>query len=208
VRKVVVFARQPVPGRVKTRLAAEIGGERAASVYQALLDHTLDVVRKVNADVIVSLAERAHRSWTAALELPTEIQPIGDLGSRLRECFRRRFAEGAERVAIIGSDNPSIAAGHLETALSTLDETRMVLGPAEDGGYWLVAQRSPGIDLFTGIPWSSSSTLDATRTRLRSLGVEWREFDTLADVDTADDLERALNDPRVPHSLRVRLRRL
>ncbi len=81
----------------------------------------------------------------------------------------------------------------------------MALGPAADGGYWLVAQQRPGVDLFTGIPWSSPDTLAATRRRLEALGATWVELDRLNDLDTEADLRAALADPRLAPELRDRL---
>ena len=87
-----------------------------------------------------------------------------------------------------------------------MDTHPVVLGPAVDGGYWLVGQRPPGIDLFSSIPWSTSSTLAATRERLSSLGTRWHELDELADLDTEQDLLRALSSRSVDSELADRLR--
>jgi rSAM/selenodomain-associated transferase 1 len=205
----VVFARQPVPGRVKTRLAAGIGPARAAAVYDVLLLHTIETARSTSVETIVSFAEPPDPTWTPAPAPDAhEVQGQGDLGDRMGECFRRRFDEGADRVVIIGSDNPWFRSEHVHRAFAALDDEPVVLGPARDGGYWLVGQRAPGFDLFTGVPWSSRDTLDATRDRLRTLGILWRELETLADIDTASDLERALGDCRTPASLVAALRPL
>lgn len=201
----VVFAREPIPGRVKTRLAEGVGAALAASIYTALFDHTLATARESGDEIVVSLASDPDPSWAAALGCRIEIQGRGDLGERMAECFRRRFAEGATRGVIVGSDNAHLRSDHLRSAMAALDARRVVLGPAVDGGYWLVGQRTPGIDLFSGISWSSPETLDATRSRLRAAGVEWSELETLPDIDTVEDLRRAIEDPRLPAALRERL---
>lgn len=201
----VIFAREPIAGMVKTRLAAGIGANAATEVYRKLLDHTIETARSTGIDAVVSLAEKPAEAWAAGLGLPAEIQGEGDLGRRMSDCFRDRFAGGATRAVLIGSDNAHIRPDHIRQAFAALNNHRMVLGPAEDGGYWLVGQQIPGIDLFRGIPWSDPSTLHATRQRLRKLDVDWCELETLPDIDTTEDLQRTMEDPRIDPGLRERL---
>ena len=189
---IVVFGREPVPGRVKTRLARTVGAARAAELYRSLLEHTLAEAVATGVPVVLSFAEAPAGVWTPPVEVAVETQCAGDLGRRMRDAFRRRFAEGAGRVLLVGSDCPGITAAALAGALALLESRPVVLGPARDGGYWAVGQRAPGVDCFTGVPWSSPDTLRATRRRLEALGVAWAETVTLADVDTADDLPGGL----------------
>lgn len=184
----VVFGREPVPGRVKTRLARDIGAERAAAVYTRLLEWTLIEAMATGIAVVLSLAEAQTGCWTPPEGPLVEVQGHGDLGQRMSEAFRRRFAEGADRVLLIGSDCPGVTRVHLLKAIEVLGDAAVVLGPSEDGGYWAIGQQAPGVDCFTGVPWSSSETLQATRDRLRLRHVDWAETETLADVDTAEDL--------------------
>lgn len=201
----VIFAREPVAGKVKTRLAEGVGAETAASIYASLLEHTIATARTIGIKVVVSLAAVPTANWMATLGFPFESQGRGDLGVRMGECFQRRFFEGCTRTVIIGSDNAHLHPDHIRSAFAALELNPVVLGPAEDGGYWLVGQQTPGVDLFSDIPWSSPATLDATRNRLQTLGVEWRELQTLPDIDTQEDLQRAIEDPSVPVQLRRRL---
>jgi len=203
---VVVFGREPAAGRVKTRLAAGIGGLAAARVYAVTLDHTLTVAVGSGARVVLSLAGPPSGAWAREIDTPIELQTSGDLGDRMADAFRRRFAEGETRVMIVGSDCPWMTAEHLRSAASALDENDVVLGPAVDGGYWLVGQRPPGVDLFTGIPWSSHSTLAQTRRRLAEIDASWIETERLRDIDTRQELLVALEDPSLPEELRRRLR--
>lgn len=203
--RLVIFARTPVPGLVKTRLAAGLGAGPAASVYGALLDHTLATARRSGVEIVVSLSADPDPGWRSSIGCRVEVQGRGDLGQRMAECFRRRHAEGAVRTVIIGSDNARLRTDHIAVAFAALDDGPVALGPAEDGGYWLLGQRAPGVDLFTGVPWSSPDTMAATRSRLVALGVEWAELETLPDIDTEEDLRRALEDPRVDSDLRRRL---
>jgi hypothetical protein len=122
--------------------------------------------------------------------------------------FAGRFAAGAERVVLVGSDCPGVGAAHVREAAAALAAAPVVLGPAADGGYWLVAQRRPGLDLFTGIPWSASGTLAATRRRLEDLGASWLELEALSDIDTEEDLRSALADETLATGLRRRLQEI
>jgi hypothetical protein len=204
---VVVFGREPVPGRVKTRLAATIGADRAAAVYEVLLEHTVRTAASSGARTILSLAEEPSAQWAGAGAVDlTEVQPTGSLGHRLLEAFRRRFAEGEHTVVIIGSDCPMLTVDHLASAADALASVPVVLGPAEDGGYWLVGQRPPGLDLFSEIRWSHPRTLHQTRQRLQSMQARWREIECLRDVDDGADLEAAIEDPSTPGNLGARLR--
>ncbi len=190
---VVVFAREPVAGVTKTRLAAGIGPEAAARVAAILLEHTLLGAAAVGCPVTVSLADRPSEEWAGRLGIPWEVQRGTGLGERMAGAFERRFAAGATRVVLVGSDCPGLSGGHLRSALGALDDVPVVLGPAGDGGYWCVGQQAPGVALFDGVPFSCRSTMRRTRERLRALDVPWAEIATLDDVDTAADLRRALD---------------
>jgi len=203
---VVVFGREPIPGRVKTRLAAGVGDEVAARVYAVLLDHALHTAADGGSRVVLSLDEAPSLSWAARIGVPFEIQSGEGLGGRMAEAFALRFAEGEDRVVVVGSDCPGMATRHLSSAAEELERAEVVLGPATDGGYYLVAQRPPGVDLFSDIPWSTGATMTATRQRLSRLGTEWIELDELSDVDTEADLAAMIDDPSTPALLARRVR--
>lgn len=203
---VVVFGREPVPGQVKSRLAEDIGPEAAAQIYSATLDHALDIARSSGARVVLSLADVPSGRWVRDLGCALEIQRGRDLGERMDDAFGRRFAEGEERVVVVGSDCAWIKPTHIGKAVVKLGGRDAVLGPANDGGYWLVAQKPPGLAMFARIPWASPDTMDTTRKRITALGGTWSELEELVDIDTAEDLEMILEDPRTPEALRRRLR--
>lgn len=185
---VVVFGREPIPGRVKTRLARDIGVERATALYTTMLEWTVVEALATGLPVVLSLAEALTGGWTPPEGPRVEVQGCGDLGQRMSEAFRRRFDEGMDRVLLIGSDCPGATGDRLLQAIDGLERAPVVLGPSKDGGFWAIAQRSPGVDCFSEVPWSSSTTLRMTRERLRTIGVDWVETETLADVDTGEDL--------------------
>jgi rSAM/selenodomain-associated transferase 1 len=199
---VVVYGREPVAGRVKTRLAASIGDEAAAALYRLLLARSIQQVIQSGFHAILALSDEPSASWRAPVGMVQELQSGDDLGERLRNTFERRFSEGWSTVIVVGSDCAEMTADHIRSAATTLEGCDVVVGPAEDGGYWLIGQRAPGTDLFTGIPWSSHTTMEATRNRLRETGVSWSEVEPLSDVDTIDDLRRVLATKALDDELR------
>ena len=203
---VVVFGREPIPGRVKSRLAVGVGEEVAALVYRELLGHTLRVAGSIDADVVLALAEPPARGWRPERAVAVEVQVAGDLGRRLADAFARRFAEGYRRVVVVGSDCPELAPHHFRAAFDGLAMHPIVLGPAWDGGYWLVGARAPGVDLFRDIPWSTGQVLEATRARLRAVDAGWLELERLHDLDTDADLRRVLAQESLGGKLHSRLR--
>jgi rSAM/selenodomain-associated transferase 1 len=203
---VVVFGREPIIGKGKSRLAARIGAEAAARIYKVLLEHTLEMATGSGARTVLSLADIPSGSWARGLDVAVEIQRGDDLGERMVDAFARRFAEGERRVVVVGSDCPWFTSTHIAKASAKLCGADAVLGPASDGGYWLVAQRSPGLAMFTRIPWSSPDTLERTRQRISGLGGTWLELEELVDVDSLEDLDLVLSDSRTPEPLRERLR--
>lgn len=204
---VVVFGRQPVPGLAKTRLGGGIGDRRAAAVYEVMLQRTVDEAVASELPVILELAELPQEGWSPPHDLPWVLQCDGDLGARMRTAFGRCFDAGYERVVLVGSDIPGLSRAHLRRSIQLLDNVPVVLGPARDGGYYLVAQRAPGADLFTGITWSVSDTLALTRMRLLDLSLGYGEVETLSDVDCRGDLEEALTSRSLPADLRAALSR-
>lgn len=193
VSAVLVFVRAPEAGRVKTRLAASLGAEGALRVYRRLADHTVREARELEPGVEVRIhftpADRGAevRAWLGGgpCYLP---QAEGDLGARMEAAFRAAFEEGADRVVIIGSDLPEVSAALLRRALVALDAHPAVLGPARDGGYYLLGMRRMIPGVFHRVPWSTGDVLARTLERMRAAGVEPALLDTLADVDEAADL--------------------
>jgi hypothetical protein len=188
---ILVFVRAPEAGRVKTRLAAGIGAAAALRVYVRLAEHALAQARASGAAVRVHFtpadAGDAVRAWLGpgAAYLP---QAEGDLGERMRSAFDAAFAAGFRRVVVIGSDLPDLSAELLGRAFALLDGHEAVLGPARDGGYYLLGLRRPVPEVFQGIAWSTAEVLAATVARLREMGIEPALLETLGDVDEAADL--------------------
>jgi rSAM/selenodomain-associated transferase 1 len=191
-RALIVFLKHPEPGAVKTRLVPTLGAEVAAAVYRALAEEVLraTVPRRGEYETLVFFdppgAGEAIRAWLPGLRLFA--QSAGDLGSRMTAAFARAFERGARRVAIIGTDTPTVTRETVAGALAALDEAELVVGPAEDGGYYLLALGEPHPELFQNVAWSTPAVLEETLARAATAGLRVRELDRCRDVDTLEDL--------------------
>jgi uncharacterized protein len=190
-RLLIAFVKAPRVGRVKTRLAQEIGADRACEAYQKLvravigkLEPLPNVQLRYSPDDAQSETQHwCKPSWTAAA------QGAGDLGERLARAFSDALKNGVSRVVIIGSDCPWLGAADIQEAWSELETHDVVLGPARDGGYWLIGLREPLPELFAGIAWSTPDVLKQTLERARTRELRVRMLRELRDVDTLEDWE-------------------
>ncbi len=188
---VLVFAKAPRAGDVKTRLASSVGDEAAADVYRRMGRAVTGQLSGVRAGIAVCYdppgAEDEVRTWLGDAPEWYWPQPDGDLGRRMRTMFDRAF-EVADRVVVIGTDAPMVGADTVHRALEALDSADVVLGPATDGGYYLMGLRAPSPALFTDIPWSTETVLRDTVARARESGARVTYLELESDIDTADDL--------------------
>ena len=197
-RTLIVFAKVPRPGRVKTRLAAAIGDARAASLYRVMGRRVLDGVRGGDYR-LVAYIDPAHeldaaRAWLGAAGADFRAQEGGDLGERLVDAFRREFRR-ARRVCAIGTDAPAVDRRVVEGAFAELSSSDLVLGPALDGGYYLIGATGYWPDLFRDVPWSTEDVMTATLARARALKLRTATLEPLPDIDTIEDLERVGHTP-------------
>jgi hypothetical protein len=199
---VQVFAKAPVPGQVKTRLIPALGLEGATELYCRLVHRTLATaaLARVGPTEIWATGPSDSAFLEACrrvLGLQVHLQPQGDLGARMCAAAAhalRRFAA----VIIVGVDCPSMSFDDLHAAGAALAEGEdAVLGPAEDGGYWLLGLTRCDPMLFDGIGWGTAGVLEATRERLRAKGWRWRELATRWDVDRPEDLARLASTDRL-----------
>lgn len=192
---VCVFAKPPVPGRVKTRLASAVGDARAAGIAAAMLGDVWSVVNNT-AGTFPVLA--AAEPGAFALDVPEEriwLQPSGDLGLRI-ECILRRGLESASAAIALGADSPLLTTVQLSEAMDALQSGDAVLGPCSDGGFYLLGLRCCPPGLLAGIRWSSTQTLRETEARMDAHGISSSRLVTLMDVDTAADLQQLRIDLR------------
>ena len=189
----LIFLRWPEPGAVKTRLARDIGDQEAAEVYRRLAESTLDAARALaNRCRTVTFYTPQERGkdierWVGPdFEYVPQIE--GDLGSRMAAAFRYVFEAGAGCAVIIGTDCPFITPDLLDRSFHLLDENDIVIGPAKDGGYYLLGMKVLRKELFEGIPWSSSEVFPTTLDRIRRAGWSCAQLPELFDVDRVEDL--------------------
>jgi hypothetical protein len=198
---VIVFGREPIAGQVKRRLASTLSEGATLAVYRALLDHALGAALASGLPVTLSLAAPLVSQWRPPAGVDLAFQPQGDLGQRMAGAFAERFEAGFDGAVLFGTDIPGCGPAQLVAAARRLDHRQVVIGPARDGGYYLVGLRRPGVAIFDDIPWSSPDTMAATRARLARLGVLHDELETLTDLDSEADLRSAVSDPGLPAGL-------
>ncbi len=192
-RALVVMAKAARPGLAKTRLARVIGEQRAAEFARAFLLDTLAHARELHGvQRSLCFAPRDEEAWFRELAQDAELiaQVDGDLGARLFAAFEFAFASGAERVIVIGSDTPQLSAEVLRAAFERLDTCDAVIGPSDDGGYYLLGLRRPCAALFDGVAWSTDSVLRQTLERGARNGLVFERLETSFDIDEAQDFER------------------
>lgn len=188
---ILLFAKAPRPGKVKTRLLACCTPGEAAALYRAFLLDSAALLRASGAGLKVVACEPPEGQAELEAVLGTEglrylPQPQTELGGRLDQLFAWAFGLGMDRVVALGSDSPSLPAGRLGEALGLLEKREVVIGPSTDGGYYLIGLRQPTPELFRGIDWSTGRVLAQTLERLgsRSLGLLpiWYDVDTPQDA--------------------------
>lgn len=194
-----VFAKQPLAGRVKTRLCPPLNYQQAADLYRISLQET--VARMTSVERRVILFYEGDRSWFTEGFPGLELRPQaeGDLGRRIIYALLELFVVGGQRVALIGTDSPDLPQDMVDDAFTALQQHDAVTIPAADGGYVLVGCRKPCSGLFDGIDWSTSAVLQQTRVRARQMGLDYFEVGAWEDLDDAPSLLRLLE--RSPDSL-------
>jgi len=194
---IIVFAKAPQPGSVKTRLIPLLGAEGAAALHVRLVKHVLTTVGKaslhgVELHCAPDVNDPFFRFCAGHYGVTVKAQVEGDLGARMFFAFKSALATHA-CVLLLGSDCPALTARHLQQADRSLrGGADAVLVPCEDGGYALIGLRRAEPRLFDGIAWSRGNVMAETRARLTALGWRWRELETLWDVDRPEDYERLL----------------
>jgi uncharacterized protein len=197
-RTLGIFAKQPIPGRVKTRLAADWGNERAAALYECFVQDLLGKLAVVGDRRVIGFApnsDEARRWFTDASDQAAKAswtlwpQPELDLGDRMASYFETWTESAEHRTILIGSDSPSLPAEYLEQAWQLLEENDCVLGPATDGGYYLIALRGTVSDFaapFKGVEWSTVGVLSQTVQRLKQHDLSLGLLPPWYDVDSAE----------------------
>lgn len=188
----IVFLKVPKPGFVKTRLATSVGPEKACEIYRELVERVLDRIRSVpNVELRIAPDEGMNECefWRQP-HWKLRPQGVGDLGMRMSRAFEEAFASGWDRVLAIGSDCPYVGIKQIRDGIDRLERDAVVLGPARDGGYWLIGMRRYLPYLFDGIEWSTEKVLEQTTKVAEARGESVSLLETLEDIDDLDAWNR------------------
>lgn len=209
----IIFAKAPIPGQVKTRLCPPLTPDEAATLHGSfvldMLERTKTAVAtlRLPMDRFLACAPAASHVFFKIMEERQGVRlmdQVGeDLGARMANVFTAMFARGYKQVLIVGTDVPSLPLTHYQQALSLLANHNVVLGPAQDGGYYLIGLTGVVPELFVDIPWSTDHVLTLTKQKADQLGLktallpEWRDIDTIDDLQALiDENSRDMKQPR------------
>lgn len=184
----IVFVKNPVLGKVKTRLAKGIGEEKALEVYLQLLEITRQVTAQVECTRNVFYSSEIEDDDWSNTDFQKYLQQGVSLGERMKNAFAKVFEFGAEKVLIIGSDCPKISPKIINQAFEELDRKDVVIGPAKDGGYYLLGMKKPLSFLFENKEWSTDSVFEDTVLDIIENRLSYSRLETLSDVDNIYDL--------------------
>jgi len=186
---IMVFVRNPELGRVKTRLAKSVGDQAALETYKTLSKHTFKIISEIDSDKLIFYSDKIQDNdvWTAT-NCKKQIQTKGNLGQKMLAAFQYGFSLGYQKILIIGSDLYSLRPKHIESAFEQLENYDVVIGPALDGGYYLLGLNFIIPKIFKQKQWSTSSVLKETLSDLKEFNVNLLE--PLNDIDTYEDLKK------------------
>ena len=193
----IIFTRNPVKGQVKKRLAAKIGDSAALELYKFLLKHTFEVTKELPCDKIVYYSEEIvpEDMWDNAI-FQKKKQRGKDLGERMKNAFSEGFSEGYSKVVIIGSDLLDLQKEDLKKAFSELNRFDYVIGPAQDGGYYLLGMKSLNSELFGNKDWGTATILQQTLQDLKNEALtllkERNDIDTYEDLKAHPELQQII----------------
>lgn len=186
----ILFVKNLIPGTVKTRLAEEIGIDGALDVYQFLVECTFDQTQNLDCDKVVYYSEYVELGDIfESQNYQQKIQKGEDLGERMTHAFETAFNEGYERIVIIGSDCYDLKDSHVEDAFYALDENDVVVGPAKDGGFYLLGMKKMNPSLFSNKTYSHKKVLNELLTEIAQLNLTFELLPELNDIDTLQDLK-------------------
>lgn len=168
-KALIIFTRNPELGKVKTRLAKTIGEESTLKIYKFLLNHTIEITQNLNVDKYVFYSENIHRDdiWNGDI-FRKKLQSGNDLGERMKNAFLEIFGMGYGKAVIIGSDMFDLDKNDLDTAFEALQTDKYVIGPATDGGYYLLGMKEINSEIFENKNWGTSTVLKTTLEDLKT----------------------------------------
>lgn len=186
----IIFTRNPELGKVKSRLAKDVGDEVALSIYKDLLQHTHDIALKVDADRYLFYSESVTKDdmWNTT-QFHKHLQEGEDLGIKMLNAFKTGFQAGYKRIAIIGSDILELTDQHINQAFQTLKQEDVVVGPASDGGYYLLGMSKLIEPLFKNKEWGTETVLKSTLGDLAEMEQNFKLLTELNDIDYVSDIK-------------------
>ena len=194
---VIVFCKPPVAGRVKTRLIGAWSARQAAEIHEACVKDTIAMVNALPGAqrwLYIAANRAAAQRMAVHLQIGANWKVVtqrgADLGERMRNAIEEQLRAGAEKVVIVGTDSPWMGREQIARALRLLDKTDVVLGPSEDGGYYLIAARQLASKIFSEIPWGTSAVMPQTLRALRATRTTFRLLKWDFDLDRPEDLRR------------------
>ena len=188
----IVFMRNPVAGKVKKRLSLRVGPDVALEIFRKLYKHTLATVDDLPYHKLLYFSEYIDEAISYPYkELKVSLQSGADLGERMKRAFEQSFENSAKRVVLIGTDCPEINTSVIAEAFEELGDHEVVIGPAEDGGYFLIGMSKPNYQIFDQKQWGGENVLIDTIKDLTFNNVSFIVLDMLYDVDTYEDAMRA-----------------
>lgn len=183
---IIVFVKNVKLGKVKTRLAKEIGNQAAFDIYSELVRITEKETKNINLDKRIYFSDAiVDKKWKNELK---KVQEGEDLGARMRNAFEDGFKDGYDQIILIGSDLPEINSKHILEGFNSLKTSSVVFGPALDGGYYLIGLSNLNTTIFKNKPWSQSHLLEVTCNELKENNITYSLLESLNDIDTFDDL--------------------
>lgn len=192
-KRLIVFTRYPEPGKTKTRMIPALGAEGAAGLQRQMTEKTIKVAQQLQFFSPVDLAiyfnggsQELMQAWLGNLNFYA--QSRGDLGEKLRSALEDSFSQGFNRIVVIGIDCPDLTASILAQAFQSLETADLVIGPAVDGGYYLIGLKFLIPEVFQNIDWGTSLVLDQTKTQAEMLSLSIKYLPTLQDIDRPEDL--------------------
>ena len=185
----LIFVKNPAAGEVKTRLAATLGDKKALQIYLQLLERTREITQALTyTKTVYYTPEIVEKDIFEIKHFQKALQSEGDLGQRMQNAFEAAFSQGYEKVCIIGSDCYELDTNILEEAFAQLEKEDVVIGPAKDGGYYLLGMRKMHAPFFQNKKWSTSSVLSDTLNDLKKTNLSFSLLPELTDVDEEKDL--------------------
>jgi rSAM/selenodomain-associated transferase 1 len=192
----ILFAKAPIPGRVKTRLAATIGAEHAAELYRAFVTDTIAKLAEFRDFADIELhTDTLTDAWSEP-DVTRDLQAPGGLELKLLHALGGAIQSGRPQAIILGSDSPTLPRGHIQRLLDSAAD--VALGPCEDGGYYAIACRRVHPAMFAGVEWSTPHVLEQTERAVRATGLSVERGDLWYDVDGPEDLARLMQEPALP----------